>query len=101
MNGAILIFRLPPKLRNSEISKFCQKFYGQETSSHGGKYRYRRKGLLDGVPYRKLARGAVVVRREDLDMVVDFLREYTSNIHVRKIEFSSDDLEALHTDTLS
>ena len=100
MNGAILIFRLPPKMRNSDISKFCQKFYGQETSSHGGKYRYRRRGLLDGVPYRKLTRGVVVLRHEDLDLVVDFLREYASKIHIRKMELSENDLEMLQTDTL-
>ena len=68
--------------------------------SHGGKYRYRRRGLLDGVPYRKLARGVIVLRVEDLDIVVDFLREYTSDIHVRRVELSSDDLEVLQTDTL-
>ena len=100
MDGSIVVFRLPPKMRNSEISRFCQKFYGQDTSSHGGKYRYRRKGLLDGVPYRKLARGVIVLREEDMDMVVDFLREYTGEIHVRSTELSGDDLEALQTDTL-
>ena len=100
MDGSIVIFRLPPKMRNSEISKFCQKFYGQDTSSHGGKYRYRRRGLLDGVPYRKLARGVIVLELVDQDMVVDFLQEYTSDIHVRKIELSGVDLEVLQTDTL-
>ena len=82
-------------MRNSEISKFCQKFYGQDTSSHGGKYRYRRRGLLDSVPHRKLARGVIVLRTEDLDVVVEFLRDYTTEIHVRKMELSDYDEEVL------
>ena len=52
--------------------------------SHGGKYRYRRKGLLDGVPYRKLARGVIVLRENDLDVVVDFLNDFTSDIKRQK-----------------
>ena len=93
MNGAIVIFRLPPKMRNSENSKFCQKFYGQETSSHGGKYRYRRRGMLDSIPHRKLSRGVIVLREEDLDVVVLFLNDHTNEIHVRKIELSDYDRE--------
>ena len=93
MNGAIVVFRLLPKMKNSEISKFCQKFYGQNTSSHGGKYRYRRRGLLDSVPHRKLSRGVVVLRQEDLDVVVQLLKDYASEIHVRKIELSDYDRE--------
>ena len=93
MDGAIVVFRLPRKMRNSEISRFCQKFYGQNTSSHGGKYRYRRRGLLDCIPHRKLARGVVVLRPEDLDIVVEFLRDYTTEIHTRIIELSDYDRE--------
>ena len=100
MDGAILIFRLPPKMRNTEISKFCQKFYGQDSSSHQGKYRYHRRGLLDSVPYRKLARGVLILRSVDLDVVVEFLKDYTSEIHIREIKLSEYDGELLQTDTI-
>ena len=100
MNGVIVVFHLPSKMRNTEISKFCQKFYGQDSSSHRGKYLYHRRGLLDSVPYRKLARGVIVLREDDLDVVVDFLSDYTRDIHVRKIELSKDDRDLLQTDTL-
>jgi len=63
--------------------------------SHGGKYRYRRRGLLDSIPYRKLARGAILLRPEDLDVVVDFLHDYTNDMHVRRIELSEYDKEVL------
>ena len=97
MNGAIVIFHLPPKMRNSEISKFCQKFYGQYSSSHGGKYQYRRRGLLDSIPHRKLSRGVVVLRQEDLDVVVGFLNDYSTEIHTRAVELSEYDMEVLQS----
>jgi len=100
IKGVILIFRLPPKMRNTEISKFCQKFYGQDSSSHQGKYHYHRTGLLDSIPYRKLARGVIILRSVDLDVVVEFLKDYTNEIHIREIKLSEYDREAVQTDTL-
>jgi len=54
-----------------------------------------RKGLLNGVPHRKLARGVIVLLSEDLEVVVDFLGKYTGQIHVRSMELSGDDWEGL------
>lgn len=91
MRGCIVIFRLPPGTKNVELSKFCQKFYGQDTSSHGGKYRYHRHGLLDDIPHRKLLRGVIVIRKEHLRRVVDFLEQYHAEKHVREIKLSDED----------
>ena len=77
------------------LSKFCQKFYGQNTSSWGGKYKYRRKGLLDEIPYHKLLRGVIIIRTEDLERVVIFLEEYSAEINVRTIDLTPEDYEKL------
>ena len=95
MKGNIVVFRLPPRTNNTSLSKFCQKFYGQNTSSWGGKYKYRRKGLLDEIPYHKLLRGVIIIRMEDLHRVVTFLEEYSAEIHVRTIELTPNDCEKL------
>ena len=68
MNGRIVIFRLPPKTKNVELCKFVQRFYGQDTRT--GKYRYRRHGLLDDIPYRKLLRGVIIIDPKDLEPVL-------------------------------
>lgn len=91
MHGYIIIFGLPPKKKNVELSKFCQKFYGQDTSSHRGKYKYRRPGLLDVIPYRKLSRGVILVNKSDLDSVLDFLRTYNAHIHAREVRLTEED----------
>jgi hypothetical protein len=95
MGGSIIIFRLPPRRRNVEISKFCQRFYGQETSSGKGKYHYRRHGLLDDIPYRKLLRGVIIIDTEYLQKVQDFLDKYNAEIHTREVKLTEGDRKIL------
>lgn len=95
MDGKIIIFRLPPRKKNVELSKFCQKFYGQDTSSHQGKYRYHRHGLLDDIPYRKLLRGVIIIRSENLETVLDFLEKYNAEVHVRDVKLTDNDSDVL------
>ncbi len=98
MRAIILVFRLPPGTPNSELGRFVKKLYGQETSSWGGKYAYRRKGLLDGLPHRKLLRGVVILRERDLGEVVGFLEEWKAQVEVRSIRPTREDLRALERD---
>ncbi len=91
MDGYIIVFNLPPKKKNVEISKFCQMFYGQDTSSWGGKYRYHRRGLLDDIPHRKLSRGVILIYQDDLETVLRFLEGYNAHIHAREVKLIEED----------
>lgn len=95
MNGSIVIFRLPPKTNNTTLSKFCQKLYGQDTSSWGGKYRYHRRGVLEDIPHRKLIRGVIIVRTQDVERVTGFLENYSAEVHVRTIKLTEEDTKFL------
>jgi hypothetical protein len=95
MNGKIVIFHLPTKTYNTKLSKFCQKFYGQDTSSWGGKYRYHRHGLLDDIPHHKLLRGVIIIKNEDITRVLEFLKTYNADVHVRTVELSEEDRKLL------
>ncbi len=99
MIGKIVVFTIYKNNRRS-IDQFCKKFYGQETSSHGGKYHYRRRGLLDNIPHIKLIRGVVIVSKEDAEKVVQFLREYNAQFYVRDVILLSED-EAVLSRTAS
>ena len=92
--GVLVAFRLEAYDKN-RASELVKRLYGQETASHGGRYRYRRKGLLEDVPHRKLIRGVLVLREEDARTVVRLLREYGSEIHVRRVELTAEDRRAL------
>ena len=91
MSGYILVFKLPPKKKNVELSKFCQKFYGQDSSSCGGKYHYHRHGLLDDIPHRKLSRGVILIKRNALDAVLGFLKTYKAEVHAREVKLTDED----------
>ena len=91
----LLVFRLPPKVPNVRASQFCQRLYGQSVSSWGGKYRYRRTGVLDGIPHRKLLRGVVLLRRSDVGPVLSVLEEFHAQVEVRVVEPTREDLTAL------
>jgi hypothetical protein len=92
--GVLVAFRLSAYDKN-RASDLVKRLYGQETSSHGGRYRYRRTGLLDGIPHRRLIRGVLVLREADAERVARLLREYDAEIHVRRVELTAEDRKAL------
>jgi len=63
---------VPTGRDRTRASAFAKAFYGQETSSHHGKYRYRRYGLLDDTPYNKLIRGVIIIQNKDVAQVLGF-----------------------------
>ena len=95
MRASSLIFRLPPGTPNRELGKFVKGLYGQETSSWGGKYSYRRPGLLDGASHRKLLRGVLILRERDAERVLEFLRGWKPQVEVRSVRANEEDVRAL------
>ncbi len=85
MKGKIIVFRFPKKTNQKRLNQFCKKFYGQETSSHGGQYHYRRKGLLDNIPHIKLIGGVIIISNENADDLVKFLKDYDAEFFVREV----------------
>lgn len=91
MIGNIIVFRFKEKTEQKSINQFCKKFYGQNTSSHGGKYRYRRKGLLDNIPHIKLMGGVIIVKKDAADNVIDFLRGFDVEFYIRDVKLLHED----------
>ena len=85
MIGNIIVFRFKEKTEQKSINQFCKKFYGQNTSSHGGKYQYRRHGLLDNIPHIKLIGGVILVEKDFAEKVIDFLKEYNAEFYIREV----------------
>ena len=95
MLGILITYRLKSPHDPNTASALVKKLYGQKTSSHGGRYKYRRKGLLDEIPSRRLIRGAIIIKEDDQEKIVQFLREFKAEIHVRKVVLTEEDLVAL------
>lgn len=98
MRVMVVVFYLPPNTPKPIRNKFPQKLYGQAVSSWGGKYRYRKVGFLETIPHRKLYRGVILVRDEDIDSLLDFLKEWDIIVEVREIIPLEEDIEALSID---
>ena len=90
MDGVLVAFRLA-KYDKNRASELVKRLYGQATSSHGGRYRYRRRGLLDDVPHHRLIRGVLILRAEDADRVAGWLRELGAEVHVRRVGLTEED----------
>ena len=65
MKGSLIAFSVPTGKNKTKSSAFVKAFYGQETSSHHGKYKYHRNGILDEIPHNKLIRGVIIVKSEE------------------------------------
>jgi len=92
--GVLIAFRLA-KYDKNRASELVKRLYGQRTSSHGGQYVYRRMGLVDEIPHRRLIRGVLILRRGDEERVLELLRELGAEVHVRQVKLTEEDSRAL------
>ena len=93
MMGKLIAFRVFKYAGQRGANQFCKRFYGQDTSTRGK--RYRRRGLLDEIPHRKLIRGVIVLSTRDANDVIKFLRKFNAEVHVRDVVLTPDDKKAL------
>ena len=95
MYGTMILFQFREGTDRNTINKFMQKFYGQDSSSWKGRYKYHRHGFLEDIPHRKILRGVIILRKEDREKVLDFLGSYSLTLHVREVKLTPNDEEIL------
>ncbi len=95
MRAVIILFRLPKGSSNAEHQEFRRKLYGRDTRTWGGKYRYRLRGLLDEIPHVRFLSGAIMVKKEHLQMVEDLLQGFSAEYIWREVKPWDEDLQAL------
>ncbi len=93
--GCLMVFHLPEGSSRTTHRQFARRVVGEATSSWGGKYRYRRKGLLDGVPHVLLHTGVVLLLPEDTPALRQRIREEGGVVQVRTVELTKSDQRAL------
>ena len=95
MDGVAVVFYLPPGSSPAQHSQFRRRIYGEETSSWGGRYRYRRKGYLDAKPHVRLNWGVVIVRSGDAARLMSVIRENGGIAHRRAVKLTKADERTL------
>jgi len=95
MKGRLIAFTLPTGNDKITSSAFTKALYGQKTSTHHGKYVYRKRGIMDDIPYRKLIRGVFVIQDKDKKQIIDFLERFSAEYYVRVVELTEEDCEIM------
>lgn len=91
----VVAFHLPHGAPKAVHRDFHRAIYGEGTSSHDGKYRYHRRGLLDDVPHVWVYWGIVLLRSKDLPLLRGLLEAYSAEYFVREIKPLKKDLDCL------
>ncbi len=94
VDGILIAFRLA-RYDRDKASDLVKRLYGQRTSSHGGKYVYRRPGLLDDIPHVRMIRGVIIVRTQDGAKVQRFLESMEAEVYARAVRLTPEDRRAL------
>lgn len=95
MKGILIAYRLRTPHDPNVASALVKRLYGQNTSSQGGKYRYRRKGLLDEISSVRLIRGVIIVEKKNKKKILELLNEFDAEVYVREVILIGKDLKAL------
>lgn len=95
MWGKVIIFKLTAEYTRKERARFYREFYGYVDKSNHGRYRYRRKGVLSGIPHIIPARSVIVLHRKDSGRVIRFLKNHGANVFARDIQLLKEDLEKM------
>lgn len=90
MKGKLIAFSISD-LKNRLAVKFCRKLYGYTDKSYYGTYEYDRPGLLGDIPHVKLIRSVLIVKMEDVDKIVDLMKKFKVEYHVRTVELANVD----------
>lgn len=93
--GAVIAFRVSGGNSKSALNKFCREFYGYSDRSNRGRYTYHHPGFIDGFRHIKLLRGAIIVRMQDVDRILSFLKGHNAEIFMREVVLLHSDLQKL------
>ncbi len=74
-------------------SKLNRELNGYTDVSHGGKYRYKRQGLLEGIIHKKPARNTIVAAKEPAKMIIELLQEFNAKVSTIDIKIDLSELK--------
>ena len=95
MDTGTLISYKVKRLPAPERCKIYRKLYGWMDKSQYSKYTYNREGLLSNIPHIPVNRSVLIVKKEDSEIVISFLKENKAEVFTRDIILNKSDIEKL------
>ncbi len=83
---AKVIFYSQKKIMPKQRTKFKKELAGHNDASHGGRYNYKIKGLLDGIQHIKPSNAALIVKTEDYKIIITLMKKYSIDYVTYDIE---------------
>lgn len=83
---AKVIFYSQKNIKPKQRTKFKKELAGHNDASHGGRYKYRIKGLLDQIQHIKPTNAALILKKEDYKKVISLMKRYSIDYIVYDIE---------------
>lgn len=81
MQAKLICYSLK-NLTAGERVAFRRCIYGFNDHSNNGKYSYRRSGLVDTIPHKKVLDCVIIVKSSDAKKVIAAMKECKATIHV-------------------
>ena len=98
--GFLIVFSLKKGLNNKQRAKFFRELYGYNDYSQNNKYFYIRESILSkNVRYYSPIRAVLIVRKEDRDKLLSFLKP-KAKVIVWEIQLNESDIKELYKDEL-
>ncbi len=94
--GALIAFKVAHANSHAGLNRFCRRFYGYIDKSNKGKYSYERPGFISNYPHINLLRGLIIVRLEDAEEVMTFLKAHNAEVFMREVILLHSDVQKLH-----
>ena len=81
------------KLDPAKRTEFKRELFGYKDYSNRGKYRYKRKGLLDKIQHIKPIRSVIIIMKKDEKKLNELLDKYDAHYSTYLVELTKKDLE--------
>lgn len=80
MQAKLICYSLK-NLTTGERVAFRRRIYGFNDHSNNGKYSYRRSGLINAIPHKKILDCVIIVKSSDAKKVIAAMKECKATIH--------------------
>ena len=84
MQAKLICYSLK-KMTPAERVAFRRELYGFNDHSNNSKYSYRRKGVMNSIPHKKILDCVVIVKESDANKVLESMGKFKVTIHAFRV----------------
>jgi len=84
MRAKIICYSLKNMTSSTRVA-FRRELYGFNDHSNNGKYSYRRKGVMNSIPHKKILDCVVIVKESDANKVLKSMKKFKVTTHAFQV----------------